>query len=112
MIEFLTLCLDTEEGIRDLPALGVKARALHHLNYLISDPIHAFHSIGMESLCRSHAPKNFAIQKLIAAATGRNPLCRKRPPAGRVNYRNHIRGSPIRYLGRLCRRNGARPPVA
>jgi hypothetical protein len=39
MIEFLTPSFDAEEGIRDLPALGVKARALHHLNYLISDPM-------------------------------------------------------------------------
>ncbi|EAQ24711.1 nucleotidyltransferase family protein [Roseovarius sp. 217] len=67
MIEFLTPSFDADEGIRDLPALGVKARALHHLNYLISDPIHAVALYRDGILVQIPRPEKFAIHKLIVA---------------------------------------------
>lgn len=67
MIEFLTPSFDAAEGIRDLPALGVKARALHHLNYLISDPIHAVALYRDGILVQIPRPEKFAIHKLIVA---------------------------------------------
>ncbi len=67
MIEFLTPSFDAREGIRDLPALGVKARALHHLNYLISDPIHTVALYRDGILLQIPRPEKFAIHKLIVA---------------------------------------------
>jgi len=67
MVEFLTPSFDAEEGIRDLPALGVKARALHHLNYLISDPINAVALYRDGILVQIPRPEKFAIHKLIVA---------------------------------------------
>ena len=67
MIEFLTPSFDAEEGIRDLPALGVKARALHHLNYLISDPVNAVALYRDGILVQIPRPEKFAIHKLIVA---------------------------------------------
>lgn len=67
MIEFLTPSFDAEEGIRDLPALGVKARALHHLNYLVSDPIHAVALYRDGILVQIPRPEKFAVHKLIVA---------------------------------------------
>ena len=52
---------------RDLPALGVKARALHHLNYLIADPIHAVALYRDGLLVQVPRPEKFAIHKLIVA---------------------------------------------
>ncbi len=67
MVEFLTPSFDPDEGIRDLPALGVKARALHHLNYLISDPIAAVALYREGILVQVPRPEKFAIHKLIVA---------------------------------------------
>lgn len=67
MIEFLTPSFEADEGIRDLPALGVKARALHHLNYLISDPVHAVALYREGILVQIPRPEKFAIHKLIIA---------------------------------------------
>mgnify|MGYP003700610771 FL=1 len=41
LVEFLTPSFDETEGVRDLAALGVSAQSLHHLNYLIAEPLHA-----------------------------------------------------------------------
>lgn len=67
VVEFLTPSFDREEGIRDLPALGVKARALHHMNYLISDPINAVALYRDGILVQIPRPENFAIHRLIVA---------------------------------------------
>ena len=67
MVEFLTPSFDEKEGIRDLPALGVKARALHHLNYLISEPINAVALYRDGILVQIPRPEKFAIHKLIVA---------------------------------------------
>lgn len=67
MVEFLTPSFGAEEGIRTLPALGVKARALQHLNYLISDPINAVALYRDGILVQIPRPEKFAIHKLIVA---------------------------------------------
>ena len=67
MVEFMTPSFTEEEGIVDLPALGVSAQALHHLNYLIADPI-AVAAVYREGvLLRIPRPERFAIHKLIVA---------------------------------------------
>jgi hypothetical protein len=68
MIEFLTPSFEEEEGIRDLPALGVSARAFHHMNYLIGEPIHAAAIYREGVLVRIPRPERFAIHKLIISS--------------------------------------------
>lgn len=68
MIEFLTPSFEEEEGIRDLPALGVSAQALHHMNYLIGEPIHAAAIYREGVLVRIPRPERFAIHKLIISS--------------------------------------------
>ena len=68
MIEFLTPSFEEEEGIRDLPALGVSAQALHHMNYLIAEPIHAAAVYREGVLVRIPRPERFAIHKLIISS--------------------------------------------
>jgi hypothetical protein len=67
LLEFLTPSFRDEEGIRDLPALGVSAQALHHLEYLISDTIHAAAIYREGILVKAPRPERFAIHKLIVA---------------------------------------------
>ncbi len=67
LVEFLTPSFEDDEGIRPLPSLGVQARALHHLNYLISDPIHAVALYRDGILVQIPRPEKFAIHKLIVA---------------------------------------------
>jgi hypothetical protein len=56
-----------DEGIRDLPALGVSAQDLHHLNYLIADPIPAVALYRSGVLLQIPRPEHYAIHKLIVA---------------------------------------------
>src|SRR5690606_30014321 len=56
-----------EEGMRKLAALGVTAQALHHLNYLIADPIPAVVLYRSGVLVQIPRPERFAIHKLIVA---------------------------------------------
>ncbi|WP_299842356.1 GSU2403 family nucleotidyltransferase fold protein [uncultured Paracoccus sp.] len=67
LIEFLTPAFDAEEGLRPLPALGVEAQALHHLNYLIAEPIAAALPYRNGVLVQIPRPERFAIHKLIVA---------------------------------------------
>ncbi|MDF1586132.1 nucleotidyltransferase family protein [Marinimicrococcus flavescens] len=67
VVEFLTPSFEEEEGVRDLAALGVSARALHHLNYLIADPIPAAAVWRNGVLVVVPRPERFAIHKLIVA---------------------------------------------
>ena len=67
LVEFLTPSFSDEEGIRDLPALGVQAQALHHLNYLIADPVDAALLYRSGALVRVPRPERFAVHKLIVA---------------------------------------------
>lgn len=67
LVEFLTPSFEEAEGIRDLPALGVSAQSLHHLNYLIAEPIHAPLLYRSGVLVQIPRPERFAIHKLIVA---------------------------------------------
>lgn len=67
MVEFLTPSFQEDEGIRPLAALGVDAQSLHHLNYLIADPIKAVVVYRSGVLVQIPRPERFAIHKLIVA---------------------------------------------
>ena len=67
LVEFLTPSFEEDEGIRDLPALGVSAQSLHHLNYLIAEPIQTPLLYRSGSLVQVPRPERFAIHKLIIA---------------------------------------------
>jgi hypothetical protein len=67
LVEFLTPSFAEEEGLRELAALGVTAQSLHHLNYLIADPIDAAAVYRDGILVRAPRPERFAIHRLIVA---------------------------------------------
>lgn len=67
LVEFLTPSFDEAEGTRPLAALGTYAKALHHLNYLIAEPIPAAALYRSGVLVRVPRPERFAIHKLIVA---------------------------------------------
>jgi hypothetical protein len=67
LVEFLTPSFSEEEGLREFPALGVSAQALHHLNYLIAEPIHAAAVYRDGVLVKVPRAERFAIHKLIVA---------------------------------------------
>lgn len=67
LIEFLTPSFSEDEGVRELPSLGVHAQSLHHLNYLIADPVEAALVYRTGVLVRIPRPERFAIHKLIVA---------------------------------------------
>jgi hypothetical protein len=67
LIEFLTPSFDEEEGIRDLPTLGVSAQSLHFLNYLIAEPIQVPFLYRSGVLVQVPRPERFAVHKLIVA---------------------------------------------
>ena len=71
MIEFLTPAFGNET-VKPLPALGVSAQALHYLNFLIADPIHAVALYRSGVLVQVPRPERFAIHKLIVADRRRN----------------------------------------
>jgi hypothetical protein len=68
LVEFLTPAFEDDEGLKPLAALGVSARALHHLNYLIADPIPAAVLYRSGVLVQIPRPERFAIHKLIVAS--------------------------------------------
>jgi hypothetical protein len=67
LVEFLTPAFG-DEGQRPLVALGVSAQALHHLNYLIAEPIHAAVLYRSGVLVQIPRPERYAIHKLIVAS--------------------------------------------
>jgi hypothetical protein len=67
LVEFLTPSFDEAEGVRPLAALNVQAQALHHLNFLIADPIAAAVPYRRGVLVQIPRPERFAIHKLIVA---------------------------------------------
>jgi hypothetical protein len=67
MVEFLTPSFQEVEGIRPLVALGVDAQSLHHLNYLIAEPVKAVVVYRGGVLVQVPRPERFAIHKLIVA---------------------------------------------
>jgi hypothetical protein len=66
LVEFLTPAFGAE-GLRDLPALGIQAQALNHLNYLIAEPILAAIPYRNGVLVQIPRPERYAIHKLIVA---------------------------------------------
>lgn len=66
LVEFL-MPAQRDEGIRALPALGVSALALRHLDFLIEDPIPAASLYHSGVLVRIPRPERYAIHKLIVA---------------------------------------------
>jgi hypothetical protein len=67
LVEFLTPSFDEDEGVRPLAALNVRAQALHHLNFLIAEPIFAAVPYRRGVLVQIPRPERFAIHKLIVA---------------------------------------------
>jgi len=67
LVEFLTPSFTEEEDLRALAALGVSAQALHHLNFVIREPIPAAAIYREGVLVRVPRPERFAIHKLIVA---------------------------------------------
>nr|WP_321509892.1 GSU2403 family nucleotidyltransferase fold protein [uncultured Hyphomonas sp.] len=68
MVEFLTPSFEEEEGVRDLPALGVSAQSLHHLNYLLTEPLSAAAVYREGVLLKIPRPERYAIHKLIVSS--------------------------------------------
>lgn len=66
LVEFLTPAFG-EERVKPLPALGVRARALNYLNFLIAEPIHAIALYRHGVLVQIPRPERYAIHKLIVA---------------------------------------------
>ena len=77
LVEFLTPSFSAEEGLRPLPALGVDAQALHHLNYLLAEPIQAAAVYRSGVLIQIPRPERFAVHKLIVADRRRGDLAMK-----------------------------------
>jgi len=67
LVEFLTPSFRDDEDLRDLPVLGITARALHHLDYLIEEAIPAAIIYRDGILVRIPRAERFAIHKLIVA---------------------------------------------
>lgn len=73
-VEFLTPSFEEEEGLKRLEALGVDAQALHHLNFVLSQPINAAALYRSGVLVQIPRPERYAIHKLIVADRRRNEL--------------------------------------
>jgi hypothetical protein len=67
MVEFLTPSFKDDEGLRDLPALGVSAQSLHFLNYLIAEPLTVPLLYRDGALIQIPRPERYAIHKLIVS---------------------------------------------
>lgn len=67
LVEFLTPSFGDDENVHKLPALGVDAQGLHHLNYLIAEPIKAAVTYRSGVLVQIPQPERYAIHKLIVA---------------------------------------------
>jgi hypothetical protein len=72
LVEFLTPSFGEEEGVRDLPALGISARSLHHLNFLFAEPLQTPLLYRSGVLVQVPRPERFAIHKLIVAERRRD----------------------------------------
>ena len=72
LVEFLTPSFEEDEGLKDLPALGVAAQSLHFLNYLIAGPVAVPLLYRSGALVRVPRPERFAVHKLIVAERRRD----------------------------------------
>lgn len=66
LVEFLTPAFGEEE-VKDLPALGVSAQALRHLDFLLREPIQAVALYRSGVLVQVPRPERYAVHKLIVA---------------------------------------------
>lgn len=67
LVEFLTPSFSDAEELRPLAALGVHAQSLHHLNYLLAEPIRAAVTYRDGVLVQIPRPERYAVHKLIVA---------------------------------------------
>lgn len=67
LVEFLTPSFQDDEGLRDLPALGVSAQSLHFLNYLIADPLTVPLLYRDGALIQIPRAERYAVHKLIVS---------------------------------------------
>lgn len=67
LLEFLTPSFAEAEDVRPLPAFGVSAQALHHLNYLIAEPVAVPLLYRSGILVQVPRPERYAIHKFIVA---------------------------------------------
>jgi len=72
LVEFLTPSFEADEGLRDLPALGVSAQSLHFLNYLIAGPVQVPVLYRSGALIQVPRPERYAMHKLIVAERRRD----------------------------------------
>lgn len=77
LVEFLTPSFREDEGLRDLPALGVSAQSLHFLNYLIADPLTVPLLYRDGALIQIPRPERYAIHKLIVSERRRGDDAQK-----------------------------------
>ena len=61
-----------EEGVRMLPSLGISARVLRHLDYLLKDPVPAVSLYRSGVLVQIPRPERYAMHKLIVAERRRD----------------------------------------
>jgi len=66
IVEFL-MPARRDENLRQLPALGVSAQALQHMDFLIQDPIPAVSLYRSGVLVQIPRPERYAVHKLIVA---------------------------------------------
>ena len=71
LVEFL-MPAQGEESVRKLPTLGVSARALLHLDYLLKDPVPAVSLYRSGVLVQIPRPERYAMHKLIVAERRRD----------------------------------------
>lgn len=77
VVEFLSPSFGSEEATKFLPSLGVSAKCLNHLNYLLREPIDAVLNYGPGILVKVPSPQRYAIHKLIVSerrAKGPSPI--------------------------------------
>jgi hypothetical protein len=84
LVEFLTPSFSDEEGLRDLPSLGVSAQSLHFLNYLIAEPITVPLLYREGALIQVPRPERYAIHKLIVSERRRTSGGREKAPKDRA----------------------------
>ncbi|MEO1092011.1 MAG: GSU2403 family nucleotidyltransferase fold protein [Pseudomonadota bacterium] len=67
LVEFLTPSFSADEGLRQLSALGIEARSLHYLDYLLAEPISAAAIYRNGVLVQIPRPERYAVHKLVVA---------------------------------------------
>jgi hypothetical protein len=74
LVEFLTPSFEKDEGLKHLEALGVEAQSLHHLNFVLAEPIKAAVLYRSGILVQIPRPERYAIHKLVVADRRKDQL--------------------------------------